>query len=373
MTWGKRKSKFSPCQDNRGGTEVGIHGDVGGAISGDDDGIGEPDGEAGGDDGTGWGSPPFKRGEVGEMEPFHNPQKKRGVYSMRLFLLILFLIPVHLISTGEASYANDNLSVDYFPERVRQGDVCLIRASGAASLRSIYGEFKGERFPVAPGEQHKTYEGLIGIDMSTRPATYEIKVVAMDEDGRVNSKGLTLKVDKVEFGTEKLSLPSYMVDLDAKTLERVNKEAKKLQILFQTFRDERLWRSTFVRPVEGKLSGAFGLNRIINGQRRSPHTGVDLQAEKGTPVLACNAGFVVLADELFFAGRSVILDHGWGLYSMYCHLSETLVKEGDRVHTGAMLGRVGSTGRSTRPHLHWAIRINRARVDPLSLLKIGNK
>ena len=224
---------------------------------------------------------------------------------------------------------------------------------------------------MAPGEQVLTYEGLIGIDMRTRPATYEIKVVAMDEGGRVHSKGLTLKVDKIDFGTEKLSLPSHMVDLDAKALERVNKEAKKLQGLFGTFRDERLWRGAFVRPVEGQLSGSFGLNRIINGKQRSPHTGVDLRAEEGTPVLACNNGIVVLAEDLFFAGKSVILDHGWGLYSMYCHLSEAPVKKGDGVNTGAMLGRVGSTGRSTRPHLHWAIRINGDRVDPLSLLKIG--
>jgi murein DD-endopeptidase MepM/ murein hydrolase activator NlpD len=79
---------------------------------------------------------------------------------------------------------------------------------------------------------------------------------------------------------------------------------------------------------------------------------------------------VALVDELFFSGKSVILDHGWGIYSMYFHLSEALVGEGDRVRTGAMLGRVGSTGRSTRPHLHWAIRINGARVDPLSLVKL---
>jgi murein DD-endopeptidase MepM/ murein hydrolase activator NlpD len=292
---------------------------------------------------------------------------------MRLFLLILFLIPVHLVWTAEASYADDHLRVDHFPKRVRQGDVCLIRATGTASFRSVQGEFKGARFPMAPGEQRLTYEGLIGIDLRTQPATYEIKLVAMDEDGRGHSRDLTLKVDKVDFGTEKLTLPSHLVDLDAKTLKRVNKEATKLQSLFRTFRDEKLWRGTFVRPVEGELSASFGLNRIINGKQRSPHTGVDLRAEEGTPVWACNNGVVVLAEELFFAGKAVILDHGWGLYSMYCHLSETLVKEGDRVNKGALLGRVGSTGRSTRPHLHWTVRINGARVDPLALLRIGHE
>ncbi|MBI5969233.1 MAG: M23 family metallopeptidase [Deltaproteobacteria bacterium] len=290
---------------------------------------------------------------------------------MRPFLQVLFLIPVLLLSTGKATYAKDNLRVEHLPKVVKQGEVCLIRALGPASLKSIYGEFQGERFPIAVGAKNGTYEGFIGIDMSTRPARYEIKVVATDGGSRVYSSALSLKVEKVDFGIQKLSLPSSMVDLDAKTLERVNKEARQLKALFQAFRDERLWRGAFIRPVEGEISAPFGLSRIINGQHRSPHTGIDLRAEEGTPVLACNSGMVVLVDQLFFSGKSVILDHGWGLYSMYFHLSEALVKEGDRISTGAMLGRVGSTGRSTRPHLHWGIRINGARVDPLSLLKIG--
>jgi murein DD-endopeptidase MepM/ murein hydrolase activator NlpD len=220
------------------------------------------------------------------------------------------------------------------------------------------------------GEQNGAYEGLIGIDMHTRPATYEIKIVGTDGGSGAYWGAFSLRVEKVDFGIQKLSLPSSMVDLDAKTLRRVNKEARQLEALLQVFRDERLWRGTFIRPVEGELSGAFGLSRVINGQRRSPHTGIDLRAEEGTPVLACNSGMVALVDQLFFSGKSVILDHGWGLYSMYFHLSEILVKEEDRVSKGAMLGRVGSTGRSTKPHLHWGIRMNGARVDPLSLLGV---
>jgi murein DD-endopeptidase MepM/ murein hydrolase activator NlpD len=228
-------------------------------------------------------------------------------------------------------------------------------------------EFQGVRFPMAFDEKNGTYEGLIGIDMNTRPGTYEIKIVATNGGRGVYLGAFPLKVVKVDFGIQKLSLPSSMVDLDATTMERVNQEARQLTALFQAFRDERLWRGAFIRPVEGEISGAFGLGRIINGQRRSPHTGVDLQAEEGTPVLACNSGMVVLVDQFFFSGKSVILDHGWGLYSMYFHLSETLVKEGERVSKGVMLGRVGSTGRSTKPHLHWGIRMNGARIDPLSL------
>jgi len=286
-------------------------------------------------------------------------------------LLQGLLIPVLLIMTGMAAHGESDLRVESFPKVVKQGDVCFARASGPVSLKSIHGQFQGERFSMAFNNGTGTYEGLIGIDMSTSPATYEIRVIATDADHRVYSSALSLRVEKVHFGTQTLSLPPSVVDLDAKTLERVNRETRKLEALFQTSRNERLWKSVFIRPVAGEISTGFGLTRIINGRRRSQHTGVDLRAEEGTSVLASNHGAVVLVDELFFSGKSVILDHGWGLYSMYFHLSEALVKEGDLVHLGAILGRVGSTGRSTGPHLHWGIRMNGARVDPVALLKAG--
>jgi hypothetical protein len=288
----------------------------------------------------------------------------------RQFLPLLIFTPLLLVLTGQSIYAQNHFRVESLPRVVMQGAVYPIRALGPTSLKSIYVEFQGVRVPMAVGEQKGTYEGLIGIDVNTRPATYPMKIVGTDEGSGVYLSPLSFKVEKVDFGVQKLSLPSSMVDLDTKTLERVNQEARQLKTLLQTSRGERLWRGTFIRPVEGELSGAFGLSRIINGKPRGQHTGIDLRAEEGTPVLACNSGMIVLVDQLFFSGKSVILDHGWGLFSMYFHLSETRVNEGDRVNKGAMLGRVGSTGRSTEPHLHWGIRMNGARVDPLSLLNI---
>jgi murein DD-endopeptidase MepM/ murein hydrolase activator NlpD len=289
---------------------------------------------------------------------------------LRHLLKFLILIPILLICTVQFASAENDFRLKSLSRVVNQGDVCLISLSGPTSPKSAFAEFRGVRSPLAFNEQDGTYEGLIGIDMGTRPATYEIKIVTTDGESDIRLSNLLLKVEKVDFGIQKLSLPSSMVDLDRKSLERVNKEQKKLNSLFRAFRNERLWRGAFICPLEGELSAVFGLSRIINGQRRGPHTGVDLRAEEGTPVLACNSGIVVLVDQLFFSGRSILLDHGWGLYSMYFHLSEALVEQGKAVGKGAMLGRVGSTGRSTGPHLHWGIRINGARVDPFSLLSL---
>ena len=218
------------------------------------------------------------------------------------------------------------------------------------------------------GARQGSYEGLLGIDMDTRPGAHPLKVVGTDEAEKIYTRFFVLTVGKANFGSQTLSLPSSMVDLDPQTMERVEREEARLKVLFQGHRKEKIWKGPFARPVPGGCSTAFGLRRIINGQTKSPHTGVDLRAEEGASILASNDGIVVLVDDLFFSGKSVILDHGWGTYSMYFHLSETLVQEGERVEKGAVLGRVGSTGRSQGPHLHWGIRIDGARVDPLALL-----
>ncbi len=285
-------------------------------------------------------------------------------------LLFFFFIPLFLSSAGNAAGPETQLRVEVFPKDIRQGDVFLVRATGPPSFKSIHAEFQGEKFSLSSAERQGSYEALIGVDLNAKPAMYEMKVLAKGGGGKVYSKTLSLKVQKADFAVQKLTLPRSMVDLDPKTLERVNRESKKLKALFGGVQEERLWKGAFSRPVEGEVTTGFGLRRVINGQRKSPHTGVDLRADEGTPVLACNCGRVALVDDLFFSGKSVILDHGEGLYSMYFHLSEIAVGEGDRIHTGNLLGRVGSTGRSTGPHLHWGIIIRGARVDPLSFLRL---
>lgn len=286
-------------------------------------------------------------------------------------VLLFPVITAFLLWAAEAVPAGPALRLESLPAATKQGEACLIRALGPATMKSVEGTFRGERLPMAFVSSRGAYEGLLGIDMNMSPGRYEMNVVATGGDNKVLSALLPLKVGKADFGIQVLSLPPSMVDLDARTLERVNREAKRLEALFRGVRGERLWGGPFLRPVQGELSSTFGLRRIINGQPRSSHTGVDVQAREGTPVLACSHGVVVLVDELFFSGKSVILDHGWALYSMYFHLSEALVKEGDRIERGAILGRVGSTGRSTRPHLHWGVKLNGARVDPLSLLPLS--
>jgi len=145
-----------------------------------------------------------------------------------------------------------------------------------------------------------------------------------------------------------------------------------LAILYRTITPERLWRGKFTKPVGTPAPGTgFGARRIINGQARSPHGGIDYSAPRGTPVVAANAGRVALVAEFFFPGRLVVLDHGLGLYTLYFHLDTTSVAEGERVELGQTLGSVGATGRATGPHLHFGAQVGTARVDPTTLLGLS--
>ena len=281
-----------------------------------------------------------------------------------------FLATIFFLLAAGPALAENILHPEILPRVVKQGEVCLMRAAGLKDLKSIEGEFQGIKIPMVLNPSGKFYEALLGIDMNAKPAKYQVRIRGRDKGGKEFSGAASLEVKKVSFKTQTLSLPPSMVDLDPKTLERVNGEAKRVEALFQRTRREKLWKGRFVQPVPGEISTPFGLRRVINRQNKSPHSGVDLRAEEGTPVLASNAGFVAIVDDLFFSGKSVILDHGQGIYSMYFHLSEILVLEGEKINKGDVLGQVGSTGRSTGPHLHWGIRIHGSKVDPFSLLRV---
>jgi len=131
-----------------------------------------------------------------------------------------------------------------------------------------------------------------------------------------------------------------------------------------TFSDSEPAVMQLRQPAKGRRSSSFGLRRVFNGQSRNPHSGMDIAAPTGAPVLAAAAGVVIDTGDYFFNGNTVWLDHGSGFLTMYCHLSSIQVKPGDQVSTGTTLGRVGATGRVTGPHLHWSVSLNRAMVDP---------
>lgn len=254
----------------------------------------------------------------------------------------------------------------------KQGQVLIVRIPAAAQTEDVTGRFLGRSIPfyrdaVLNGEG--AYTGLLGIDMQDSPGTHELLVEAKNGIGsrRLSYSVLVLKES---FPVQHLTLPKDMVDLDDTTLARVKGEQEQVRTILASVFPERTWTRGFVEPVQGSVAGAFGRVRMINGQPRNPHNGEDIAVGTGTAVIASNDGLVRLTAEHYFSGKGIYLDHGLGLYSMYFHLSEILVRDGERVSRGQVIGKVGASGRATGPHLHWGVRVNGARVDPYSLVRL---
>jgi murein DD-endopeptidase MepM/ murein hydrolase activator NlpD len=171
-----------------------------------------------------------------------------------------------------------------------------------------------------------------------------------------------------KFPTERLKVEKQFVQPDPQQQQRAEEDQKKMRAIYDTVTPERLWDGKFHLPLKGVTTGGnFGRRRILNGEARSPHAGVDFPAATGTPVLASQSGRVVLAEELYYSGNTVVLDHGYGIYTLYAHLSEIGVHPGDMVKTGMELGKVVATGRVTGPHLHWGLTIDHARVNAMEI------
>ena len=271
-----------------------------------------------------------------------------------------------LLAALTAAAPRPGLTVHVTPERPRNGDVVLIRVHGAPP--DLAGEWSGRPlplFPVAGGAA-----AVVGVDLETPVGPLRWRLFRPTANGGQLVVGTgAVRIQPRQFETQHLTLPPGQVDLDAPTLARVKAEQAEMAATLAGGLGERLWEGPFVKPVEGgRETGGFGLRRVINKQPRSPHSGYDWAAPRGTPVLAANAGRVALVAEHFFPGRLVVLDHGLGLYTLYFHLDEARVMGGARVERGQPIGTVGSTGRATGPHLHFGVTIGGARVDPLTLL-----
>jgi murein DD-endopeptidase MepM/ murein hydrolase activator NlpD len=179
-----------------------------------------------------------------------------------------------------------------------------------------------------------------------------------------------LPVEPASFATRRLRVNPRFVDPPASAAARIAREAKALAALFAQATPQRFWDGPFEPPVPGEPTSSFGRLTILNGRRGSRHLGADFRAPTGTPVRAPNAGAVVLADDYYFSGNTIVLDHGGGLFSLFAHLSRMAVPSGTRVARGDFLGEAGATGRVTGPHLHWAVRLRGDSVDPLALLEL---
>ena len=210
---------------------------------------------------------------------------------------------------------------------------------------------------------------LVGLPVSAKPGPATLRYVV---DGQPQRHSFIVE-DKT-YTEQRLTIENKaMVTPPPETLSRIRAESARQKALYNTFAQSADLSDGFKLPLEGITTSLFGHRRYFNDQPRSPHSGLDIAADTGTPVSAAASATVTLADDLYFNGNTLFLDHGQGLITMYCHLSELLVEEGDQVTQGEVIGLVGATGRVTGPHLHWSVSLNGYRVDPETFLATINR
>lgn len=256
--------------------------------------------------------------------------------------------------------------------RGKQGQIIVVKVPTDDATAQVQGKFLGRSvsfFLETRLDEPKGFVGLLGIDLQDEPGTHEL-AVQMKTGDQHRAVTYTVTIVKEKFHVEHLTLPKDKVDLDDKAVARWKAEQEQVKTSLATDSQAKLWQPGFVEPVNGRRTGIFGSVRIMNGQSRNPHNGEDISAPLGTDVLATNDGVVRLTVEHFFSGKGIFVDHGLGFYSMYFHLSEVLVKDGDHVKAGQLIGKVGASGRATGPHLHWGVKLNGARVNPYALLDL---
>ena len=245
--------------------------------------------------------------------------------------------------------------------RVPGGVVVLRIASDAAPAPKA--RFQGRRVLVTWHDD--AWHAVVGIPLATKPGRHRVRV----EVGK-RERDLAFDIAPKHYPAQKLTIPDRrMVEPLDEDLERIRREHEIMNRVRSHWREVDRVDLDLILPADGPLSSRFGLRRILNDQPRSPHSGLDLAVPPGTPIHAAAAGMVVATGDFFFAGKTVCVDHGQGLITMYSHLDEIAVREGDRLARGARLGRSGMSGRVTGPHLHWSVYLNGAVVDPEPFLK----
>jgi len=241
------------------------------------------------------------------------------------------------------------------------GVVLLDLPAGKAPPRASYRDKPVMVLPDGTG-----FTAVVGLPLATRPGRHSLQVRYADG----STSQLDFEVRDKTYTSQHLTLKNKrMVNPEKRDMERIGREQRQIKKALATWNPRAPDSLRLKLPVDGPVSSPFGLRRFFNEQPRKPHSGLDLAAPEGTPILAPADGRIVDSGEYFFNGNTVFIDHGQGLVTMYCHMSRIDVQPGQSVRRGEVIGAVGKTGRVTGPHLHWGVSLNDARVDPTLFLE----
>ncbi len=260
------------------------------------------------------------------------------------------------------------------PASAAQGGLLRLEVRGKGALEDVTGKWTQHELPRAvpfwsDTKSPSIYRGFLGVDLEKPPGKYDLIVSVNRADFKPIVCRTVISVAAGRFAVEKLKVAPQFVTPDPEATKRANEERDRLRAIFTTATPEKLWQGAFRLPLPGiHTAKNFGRRRVLNGEPSSPHSGVDIPAPAGTLIHSSQRGRVVLAENLYFSGNTVVIDHGLGVYTFYGHMSVIGVRVGDTVAAGAVLGHVGATGRATGPHLHWGLTVDDSRVNALQIV-----
>ncbi|MFO7816014.1 MAG: M23 family metallopeptidase [Halanaerobiales bacterium] len=286
-------------------------------------------------------------------------------YKSVKILISIILLSLILLSPSIAANQLDN-SLTINKEALKQGEVLTIKIDTSSPITKIF--FNNETYKTRKLNGNKIT--LIPISYWTKPGQYTLKISAQKQ---TLNKSIT--VLSGDFDNSYLEVNQEMEEIVNPDKEEIIKKKKEDKQLINKARSssspQKLWSSNFIWPVQGEISTDFGAARYINNELQSRHSGIDIAVKIGTEVKATNDGVVKLANNLLVTGKTIIIDHGWNVFSGYSHLSKIDVNVGEKVKRAQKIGEIGSTGFSTGPHLHWTIKINSIYINPKSI--VNNK
>lgn len=254
------------------------------------------------------------------------------------------------------------------PVKLTNGSPVLFQLAVKGDAESVSGEWLGHSFPFFSGRRRGSWYALAGVPLQTPAGVYTLRISEQFANGRTVKVERQIKTSTAVFKKIPIRVARQFTEPSKTQLAAISIDKGVKEKTFSAVSEQRLWSGPFRAPVSAPVSDLFGTERVINGEVKSRHQGLDYATPAGTPVRAINRGTVILARPMFFEGNFIVIDHGYGLLSLYLHLSEFKVKEGELVSGGQVIALSGGTGRATGAHLHLAIRWQGVYLDPAKLL-----
>ena len=295
-------------------------------------------------------------------------RQKAGRTSQLLLIGVVMMLGLAMFS--RCVVAQTSPSVMWSPEKLINGAPCVFRYQPATPLKSLTGNFLGKRVFFNFDNASGVWYGFAGVDYDTKPGNYDLGLNGVATNGQKISFAQMVPIAKGFYRTSTISVPKKYIDPDPADVARIVQERELKNEVLNRITGSQLWAGSFAAPAGTGTTSEFGSQRTYNGKRQSVHQGLDYGAGTGTPIRAINSGKVILARDLYFEGNCVVIDHGQGLLSLYFHLSQFKIKEGDSITKGQLIALSGGTGRVTGPHLHLAVRWQGSYVNPATLLGI---